>query len=233
MARCADGSYFTDTAADVDAALNEINIGSGNRYAKGRRPLTCVYAEECAGAADAEKRMRAIKRLSKADKAELSETFAHRIEYALVELPAEADPMRPAATNAAVRKTMKANKSKNTGPEMLVRRRLRQEGLRGYRLHWNAPGKPDIAWPGKKVCIQIMGCFWHRCPKCALPMPKSHTEYWMVKFERNMQRDERNLRALNEAGWRVHVIWECELKKNAAEATFAELIPKLREELGK
>lgn len=64
-------------------------------------------------------------------------------------------------------------------------------------------------------------------------MPKSNQEYWIPKFKRNVERDARNLEALRAEGWRVHVIWECKLKKDAADRTFAELIPQLKEELGK
>ena len=77
------------------------------------------------------------------------------------------------------------------------------------------------------------GCFWHRCPKCDLPIPKSNVEYWVVKFETNVERDQRKIRELEEAGWTVHVIWECELKKDTIDQTFATLLPQLAEELGK
>ena len=96
------------------------------------------------------------------------------------------------------------------------------------------PGRPDIAWPGKRVALFINGCFWHRHEGCPYATtPKSHVEYWVVKFDRNVERDERNLQALREAGWTVHVIWECQLKKKAIDATMAELLPLLAEELGK
>lgn len=139
----------------------------------------------------------------------------------------------PPATNANVRKCMQGNKRANTKPELVVRQRLREAGLTGYRLQWKAPGRPDVAWPGKRVAIFINGCFWHRCPRCNLPLPKSNVEYWVVKFQRNVERDERSLRELEEAGWTVHVLWECQLKKREIDATFAELLPQLSEELGK
>ena len=140
----------------------------------------------------------------------------------------------PPATNEHVRKSMQGNKGKNTKPEMLVRARLRAAGLTGYRLQWKVPGRPDIAWPGKRVALFINGCFWHRHEGCPYATtPKSHVEYWVVKFDRNVERDERNLQALREAGWTVHVIWECQLKKKVIDATMAELLPLLAEELGK
>ena len=140
----------------------------------------------------------------------------------------------PPATNEHVRKSMQGNKGKNTKPEMLVRARLRAAGLTGYRLQWKVPGRPDIAWPGKRVALFINGCFWHRHEGCPYATtPKSHVEYWVVKFNRNVERDERNLQALREAGWTVHVVWECQLKKKTIDATMAELLPALAEELDK
>ncbi len=139
----------------------------------------------------------------------------------------------PPASSEAVRKSMQGNRRCNTKPELLVRRRLREAGLTGYRLQWKVPGRPDVAWPGKRVALMINGCFWHRCPHCSPPMPKSNIEYWVVKFDRNVERDERNLIALEEMGWTVHVVWECQLKKKTIDATLADLFPKLANELGK
>lgn len=135
--------------------------------------------------------------------------------------------------SAAVHKSMQGNKRANTKPELLVRARLRQAGLTGYRLQWKVPGRPDIAWPGKKVALFVNGCFWHRCPHCNLPLPHSNVEYWQLKFERNVERDKRNLAALEQAGWTCHVIWECELKKKRIDGTFTALLPVLSRELGK
>ena len=132
-----------------------------------------------------------------------------------------------------VRKSMQGNKRANTKPELLMRQRLRDAGLTGYRLQWKVPGHPDIAWPGKKVALFVNGCFWHRCPHCRPSAPKSHVEYWMVKLDRNVERDARNMQALRDAGWKVHVVWECQLKKKAIDATLAELLPKLAVDLGK
>lgn len=139
----------------------------------------------------------------------------------------------PAASSEAVRKSMQGNKRSNTKPELLMRARLRKAGLSGYRLQWKVQGHPDIAWPGKKVALFVHGCFWHRCPHCQPSSPKSHVEYWAVKFERNVARDERDRAALEEAGWRVHVVWECQLKKKQIDATMERLLPQLAEELGK
>ena len=142
-------------------------------------------------------------------------------------------PRAPKPTSEVTTKVMKANKRSNTKPELLVRQRLREAGLTGYRLQWKVPGRPDIAWPGKKVAIFVNGCFWHRCPHCNLPLPKSNVEYWVVKFDRNVERDKENMRKLEEDGWKVHVIWECQLKKKSIDQTFDELLPILASELGK
>ena len=136
-------------------------------------------------------------------------------------------------TTEAVRKSMQGNKRANTKPELILRKALRDEGLTGYRLQWKVPGHPDISWPGRKVAIFVNGCFWHRCPVCDPPMPKTNVEYWSLKFERNVERDQRKLAQLEEAGWTVHTVWECELKRDRIEATTKLLFAELHEELGK
>lgn len=108
---------------------------------------------------------------------------------------------------------MKGNVRSNTKPELRLRRLLREAGFPGYRLHWKlAPGTPDIAYPGQKVAIFVNGCFWHRCPHCTPPNPKSHSDFWEAKFSRNQERDARKTRQLKEAGWRVVTVWECRLR---------------------
>jgi DNA mismatch endonuclease (patch repair protein) len=111
---------------------------------------------------------------------------------------------------------MQGNKGRDTKPELMVRRMLREAGFPGYRIHWKkAPGKPDIAYPGRKVAIFVNGCFWHRCPICKPSMPSVNREYWEEKFRRNVERDKKNIKQLEEEGWKVFVIWESELKKKA------------------
>ena len=139
----------------------------------------------------------------------------------------------PAASDYGTHRSMQGNKGRDTKPELLVRQELRAAGLTGYRLQWHVPGRPDIAWPGKKVALFINGCFWHRCPRCNPSTPKKNIEYWNAKFARNQERDRENLATLARDGWTVHVIWECELKKTTRGATFAALIPQLKAELGK
>ena len=154
-------------------------------------------------------------------------TGESRVDVVTVRVPS------PPASNYAVHKSMQGNKRANTKPELLVRERLRKAGLTGYRLQWKVPGHPDIAWPGKRVAVEVRGCFWHRCPHCKPSAPKKNVEYWEAKFARNVERDAENVRKLEEIGWRVHVIWECQLKKNAIDATMADLLPMLAAELGK
>ena len=102
--------------------------------------------------------------------------------------------------------------SKDTKPELLIRRGLHSLGFR-YRLHdKNLPGTPDLVFPRFKSVIQINGCFWHghACPLCR--MPSSNTEYWHKKVARNKERDVANRLRLIEKGWRVLTIWECALR---------------------
>ena len=125
------------------------------------------------------------------------------------------DDRNPSPSSEIVTRVMRANKAKGTEPEVVVRRMLREMGHPGYRLNWKKiPGRPDIAYPGRKIAIFINGCFWHRCPNCNLPLPKSHTEFWQEKFERNVERDKRKTSELEEMGWTVITIWKCEIKKD-------------------
>ena len=123
-------------------------------------------------------------------------------------------PKAPPASSEAVRHSMQGNRSKNTKPELLVRRALRERGITGYRLQWKgASGRPDIAFPGRRVAVFVHGCFWHRCPYCHPSEPRSNVEFWQAKFQRNQERDRRNVESLLEHGWTVVVVWECRLKK--------------------
>ena len=122
----------------------------------------------------------------------------------------------PIPTSDAISEVMRANKGKNTKPELIMRTALRDVGIPGYRLHWKSvPGSPDIAYPGRKIAIFVNGCYWHRCPKCNLPLPKSNTEFWKKKFERNKARDVKKKKDLEELGWKIFVIWECDIKKDS------------------
>ena len=116
----------------------------------------------------------------------------------------------PSAERSA---TMRAVKSRDTGPERAVRAMLR-EIARGYRLHRaDLPGKPDIIYVRRKLAIFVHGCFWHGhdCARGARA-PKANADYWREKIARNRARDARNLADLAALGWRVLVIHECALK---------------------
>ena len=112
---------------------------------------------------------------------------------------------------------MRQVKSRNTKPELVVRRALWRLGGR-YRLHRrDLPGSPDIVLPGRKLAIFVHGCFWHGhdCARGAR-MPKANNAYWQAKIDRNRERDERARKALAEAGWKTITVWECELKDAVA-----------------
>lgn len=113
--------------------------------------------------------------------------------------------------------TMRAIKSKDTTPEMIVRRLVYGLGYR-YRLHRrDLPGCPDLVFGPRRKIIFVHGCFWHQheCPRGARP-PKSNQDYWLPKLQRNKCRDEKNLILLAELTWRTLVIWECETKDRKA-----------------
>ena len=124
----------------------------------------------------------------------------------------------PIPESEVTSRVMSANRPKDTKPELLMRWALRHVGIPGYRMHWKkAPGRPDIAYPGRKIAVFVNGCYWHRCPKCDLPLPKSNTEYWKKKFEKNVERDARKKQSLEETGWKVFIFWECDIKKDPVE----------------
>ena len=125
------------------------------------------------------------------------------------------DKRSPKPLNEYTSRVMSANKAKNTKPEIALRKVLWSEGYKGYRLNWKrAPGRPDIAYPGKKIAIFVNGCYWHRCPKCDLPLPKTNTEFWEDKFDKNVKRDKKKKDELLSLDWIVLVFWECDIKSN-------------------
>ena len=116
-------------------------------------------------------------------------------------------------------------KGKNTKPEMLVRKFLFANGYR-YRLNVKTlPGKPDIVLPKYKTVIFINGCFWHGHEGCRyFVIPKTRTEWWIEKITGTQKRDREAENQLNELGWKVIVIWECELKKDTLNLTLNKLL---------
>ena len=116
-------------------------------------------------------------------------------------------------------------KGKNTKPEILVRQYLHKNGFR-YRLNYKKlPGKPDIVLPKYKTVIFINGCFWHGHENCKdFVVPKTRTEWWLNKINGTKQRDILKTQELKTLGWRVKVIWECELKTDKINQVFNDLI---------
>lgn len=123
------------------------------------------------------------------------------------------------APSEATRKSMRANRHANTTPELLARKVLWVAGFKGYRKNVaGLPGKPDIVFPRYRLCIFIHGCFWHGCEQCGQKRnitPSQNGEYWAGKVARTKERDAEHLQQLRETGWHVHVVWECELRKDA------------------
>lgn len=103
-------------------------------------------------------------------------------------------------------------RSKDTSPEVALRKALHALGLR-FRLHdKRLPGKPDIVLPRFKAVVLVHGCFWHRHQGCSVAtLPKSNTAFWQQKFDLNVQRDQRNFEELNKMGWKIITVWECEI----------------------
>lgn len=117
-------------------------------------------------------------------------------------------------------------KSKNTKPELAVRRLVHAMGFR-YRLHGkNLPGKPDLVFKTRRKVIFVHGCFWHRHEGCALcRMPKSRVEFWSAKLEANKERDVVKQAALISQGWRYLIVWECEIRdKTKLSARISEFL---------
>ena len=110
-------------------------------------------------------------------------------------------------------------RSKNTKPELILRKELFKMGYR-YRIHDNTlPGKPDIKLPKYNTVIFVHGCFWHFHKKCKEGrIPYSNSEFWKIKLERNITNDKKNIRLLRKLGWVVLVVWECEIEKNINKA---------------
>lgn len=113
-------------------------------------------------------------------------------------------------------KNMSHIRSKDTSIELKVRKYLFSLGYR-YRVNYKElPGKPDIVFTKKKIAIFIHGCYWHghNCNSRYAHVSKSNTDYWNTKIQRNQERDKRNIEQLEKDGWKVIVLWECEIKED-------------------
>lgn len=114
-------------------------------------------------------------------------------------------------------------RGRDTKPELLVRSGLHRQGLR-FTLHARLPGHPDIVLPRFRTAIFVHGCFWHRHPGCKYATtPSGNADFWQRKFSENVGRDARVQRALEETGWRVMTIWECEVGSIDFEALAASI----------
>ena len=118
---------------------------------------------------------------------------------------------------------MKICKSKNTKPELAIRKILYSKGYRYKIHHKKLPGKPDIVLTKLKTIINVHGCYWHYhgCEKSCIP--KTRSEYWLTKLEDNKKRDFLNKQKLIKLGWKVIDLWECTLNKNNLDKTFGKL----------
>jgi DNA mismatch endonuclease (patch repair protein) len=119
------------------------------------------------------------------------------------------------ASTEAVRRSMQSNRAKGTKPELRLREALDRSGIGAYEMNCRAiAGTPDIAFPDRKIAVFIHGCFWHRCPRCNLPVPRRNNAYWIDKFRRNVARDRMIAGTLRNEGWKVIIIWECEIQSS-------------------
>ena len=128
-------------------------------------------------------------------------------------------PPAPAPASVAVSAAMRGNRSKDTRPELAVRRVLFKMGYR-YRLHRpGLPGRPDIALPGRRKVVFVHGCFWHQHPSKDCPLrtsPKSNRRYWTAKLSLNQRRDRIVMQQLAKAGWKALIVWECQIDDTSA-----------------
>ncbi len=120
-------------------------------------------------------------------------------------------------------------RSTNTQPELLVRKFLFSEGLR-FRLHQkNLPGKPDIVLKKYRAIVLVNGCFWHGHANCKRgKSPKSKQDFWIPKIEQNRKRDRLNVLKLKKQGWRVFIIWECQLVASKRNSILSRLVDNIR-----
>ena len=123
---------------------------------------------------------------------------------------------------------MSHNRANNTGPELAMRHVLWRCGFR-YRVNDHRfPGSPDIVLPKYKTVIFINGCFWHGHKDCKYyTVPKTNTDFWVAKVARNRVRDQEKWRQLEALGWRVIIVWECQLKKSNLEATIERVVAEI------
>ena len=130
--------------------------------------------------------------------------------------PEKCAPMPERFTKAERSAVMRAVKSTNTSPERRVRSFVHRLGFR-FRLHRrDLPGTPDLVFPGRGKVIFVHGCFWHRHEGCSrATTPATNAEFWLAKLARNVARDAAQMKALKKLGWKVLVVWECQIRDEA------------------
>jgi DNA mismatch endonuclease, patch repair protein len=125
----------------------------------------------------------------------------------------EKKSMSDTFTHSERSEIMRRVKSQKTTPELIVRRALREAGIKGFRSHnGRLPGRPDFSFAGGRVAVFVDGCFWHGCPEC-YRRPSSNRAYWDQKVVKNIARDRRSRTELRRRGWRVFRLWEHEVRK--------------------
>jgi DNA mismatch endonuclease (patch repair protein) len=125
--------------------------------------------------------------------------------------------------SATRRRMMQGIRSRDTQPELLVRRGLHSRGFRYVLGGRGLPGRPDLVFPSRAVVVFVHGCFWHRHLGCRFAYaPSTRIDFWTSKFEANVRRDHRQQAQLRELGWKVLIVWECELRTDS-EAVIEEL----------
>lgn len=120
-------------------------------------------------------------------------------------------------------------KGKDTKPEETVRKFLFSQGFRYRKNDKRLPGKPDVVLPKYRTVIFVNGCFWHKHEHCKyFVWPKSTVDFWKEKINSNVQRDQRNYQKLSDMGWKVLIVWECELKPHKIDGTINGLIDNIK-----
>ena len=126
-------------------------------------------------------------------------------------------------------RNMSRIQSKNTKPEEAVRKYLFSQGFRYRKNVSKLPGKPDIVLPMYKTVVCVNGCFWHAHQGCKwFVPPKSNSEFWQNKFNYNANRDEQNYQKLRDLGWKVVVVWECEIRHGDADKRLKQLVEEIK-----
>ena len=129
------------------------------------------------------------------------------------------DGRAPIPKKELTSRVMSANRGKGTRPELILKRELRKDKIGPARYNFSGlVGRPDVVFPHDGVAIFVNGCFWHGCPQCKMPLPKTNRQFWKKKFERNKERDKKNVRELRKLKWKTIIIWEHEINGNLPRA---------------